>query len=65
MSALVRLYPRSWRDRYEDAPSPWADPSDPYRAVPSGIVWVLIGSTVAVRGLPRAALGGPQPRIEE
>lgn len=123
MSALLRLYPRSWRERYEReflgllearppslgdrvdivrgavdarlnlgaphetdrssrvtaaaaiaggslwvawfgafaglAATQWQDPSVTLQAVPYGIVWILIGGTIAVRGWPRAAVEGP------
>jgi hypothetical protein len=44
--------------------SAWTDPTVMYQAVPYGIVWVVIGLTIAVRGLPRPAVDGPQPGLE-
>jgi hypothetical protein len=41
------------------AATQWEDPSVMLQAVPYGIVWILIGGTIAVRGLPRAAVEGP------
>jgi hypothetical protein len=57
MSALLRLYPRSWRERYEREFLGLLEARPP--SLGYGIVWILIGGTIAVRGSPRAAVEGP------
>ena len=36
----------------------WTDPTVLYQAVPYGLVWILIGTTIAMRGVPAAASDG-------
>ena len=42
----------------------WSDPSVMYQAIPYGIVWVIIGLTIAILGLPRDVVDGPRQGLE-
>ena len=44
--------------------SQWTDPTVMYQAVPFGIVWIVIGLTIAIRGIPRAVGDEPQPGLQ-
>jgi hypothetical protein len=44
--------------------SGWTDPSVMYLAIPYGIVWILIGVTIAVRGVPVPIADGQGARPE-
>jgi hypothetical protein len=42
----------------------WTDPSVLNQGLPFGIVWILIGVTVAVRGIPPLRVDAPRPEPE-
>ena len=45
------------------ARSQWTDPTVMYQAVPFGIVWILIGLTIAILGIRQAVVDGSEPGL--